>query len=107
VQIFERPAERNDPDENDIGQCLEFSVTDTGIGIEKADQNRIFCEFEQADELHNQSGTGTGLGLSLSKKLVELHGGKIWIESEGKNKGSSFRFVIPINEVNNEKSKRQ
>jgi len=96
VQIFERPAERNDPDENDIGQCLEFSVTDTGIGIEKADRDRIFCEFEQADELHDQSGTGTGLGLSLSKKLVELHGGKIWIESEGKNKGSSFRFVIPI-----------
>ena len=96
VLIFEKPAESNAPDENDIGQCLQFSVTDTGIGIEKIDQNRIFRAFEQADELHDQACTGTGLGLSLSKNLVELHGGKIWVESEGKNKGSTFRFIIPL-----------
>ncbi|HIJ55092.1 MAG TPA: hypothetical protein HPQ03_03095, partial [Deltaproteobacteria bacterium] len=97
IQIFEKPAKRNGPDENGIGQCLEFSVSDSGIGIKKADQKRIFRAFEQADELHDQPCTGTGLGLSLSKKLVELHGGKIRVESEGSNKGSTFRFVIPIN----------
>ena len=97
MQIYEKPAEPIDPDQNCIGTCLKFSVADTGIGIKKEDQERIFQAFEQADGQQNQSTAGTGLGLSLSKKLVELHGGKIWVESEGENKGSTFSFVIPIN----------
>ena len=79
-----------------MNQCIEFSVSDTGIGIEEADQARIFEAFEQVDGSSSRRYQGTGLGLSLTKKLVELHGGKIWVESEGKNKGSTFLFIIPV-----------
>ena len=75
---------------------LEFSVSDTGIGIEHVDQGRIFDPFEQVDGSASRKYQGTGLGLSLTKKLVELHGGKIIVESQGKDKGSTFRFAIPI-----------
>jgi len=77
-------------------QCIEISVSDTGIGIKHEDQERIFNPFEQVDGSASRKYPGTGLGLSLSKKLVELHGGKIWVESEGEDKGSTFFFVIPI-----------
>jgi signal transduction histidine kinase len=79
-----------------VRECVEISVSDTGIGIGKEDQARIFNAFEQVDGSKTRSHEGTGLGLSLTQKLVELHGGKIWIESEGENKGSTFRFIIPI-----------
>jgi len=77
-------------------KCIEISVSDTGIGIKHEDQERIFNPFEQVDGSASRKYQGTGLGLSLSKKLVELHGGKIWVESEGEGKGSTFLFVIPI-----------
>jgi signal transduction histidine kinase len=76
-------------------KIIEFSVTDTGIGIEKKDQLRIFAPFEQVDGSATRKYQGTGLGLTLTKKLVELHGGYISVESEGTNKGSTFRFGIP------------
>ena len=76
-------------------KIIEFSVTDTGIGIEKKDQLRIFAPFEQVDGSATRKYQGTGLGLTLTKKLVELHGGYICVESEGKNQGSTFRFGIP------------
>ena len=72
-----------------------MSVSDTGIGIKAEDQGRIFEEFEQVDSSFSRQHEGTGLGLSLTKKLVELHGGRIWVESEGENKGSVFTFEIP------------
>ncbi len=71
------------------------SISDTGIGIKAEDQGRIFEEFEQIDSSFSRHHEGTGLGLSLTRKLVELHGGRIWIESEGENKGSIFTFEIP------------
>lgn len=76
-------------------KLIEFVVTDTGIGIDKKDQERIFAPFEQADGSATRKYQGTGLGLTLTKKLVELHGGYICVESEGTNKGSTFRFGIP------------
>lgn len=76
-------------------QQVRVSVIDTGIGIRAEDQGRIFEEFEQIDSSFSRQHEGTGLGLSLSKKLVELHGGRIWVESEGENKGSIFTFEIP------------
>ena len=75
---------------------IEISVIDTGIGLKGTDLKTIFKPFEQVDQGKGRKFQGTGLGLSLYRKLVELHGGKIWAESEGESKGSTFRFVIPL-----------
>ena len=75
---------------------IEISVSDTGIGIKPEDLNRIFNPFEQVDGSISRQYGGTGLGLSLTKKLVELHGGKIWTESDGEGMGATFRFTIPL-----------
>ena len=72
-----------------------FSVADTGIGIEKKNHTRIFEPFSQLDSAASREHAGTGLGLSLSRTLVELHGGRIWMQSGGKGKGSTFYFTIP------------
>ena len=74
---------------------IVVSVSDNGIGINLKDQERIFTPFEQVDGSASRKYQGTGLGLSLTKNLVELHGGKIWMESDGEGKGSTFSFVIP------------
>jgi signal transduction histidine kinase len=72
------------------------SVTDTGIGIAKEDQEAIFEEFRQASGKYAQEREGTGLGLTLTRKFVEMHGGKIWVESE-LAKGSKFTFTLSTN----------
>ncbi len=77
-------------------KCVEFTVADTGLGINPEDQKRIFEPFEQLDASSSKKYQGTGLGLALSKKIVELHGGKIWVESKGGTKGSRFSFIIPF-----------
>jgi signal transduction histidine kinase len=74
---------------------IEIAVTDTGVGIPSEDQERIFHPFEQADSSSRRRHQGTGLGLPLTKSLVELHGGAIWVESEGEGKGCTFTFIIP------------
>ena len=78
---------------------IEISVADSGIGLRPEDQERIFCEFEQIDSSYAREHKGTGLGLALTKKLVELHGGYIRVESEGRGKGSTFTFVISAKDV--------
>jgi PAS domain S-box-containing protein len=79
------------------GGSLRVAVGDTGIGIKAADQERIFKEFEQVDSSYGRQQQGTGLGLALTKRLVEMHGGRIWLESEGvEGKGSTFIFLIPM-----------
>jgi PAS domain S-box-containing protein len=78
------------------GRLIDISVQDTGIGIKREDLERIFDPFEQGDNSASRRYQGTGLGLSLTKKLVELHGGRIWAESEGQGKGSRLTFVIPV-----------
>jgi PAS domain S-box-containing protein len=78
------------------GNEILMRVSDTGIGIKQQDQERIFQEFEQVDSSFSRQEEGTGLGLSLTRRLVELHGGRIWVESEGENKGSVFSFTIPF-----------
>jgi len=76
-------------------QSMRVEVEDTGPGISVADHERIFLEFEQARIGETKSKPeGTGLGLALAKKLVEMHGGKIWVESEV-GKGSRFYFSLP------------
>jgi signal transduction histidine kinase len=74
---------------------IEIYVTDTGIGIKPDDIPKIFNAFAQLEDPYTKRYAGTGLGLALAKRLVELHGGKIWVESEF-GKGSKFIFVIPI-----------
>jgi signal transduction histidine kinase/class 3 adenylate cyclase len=78
-----------------VGDLLSISVTDTGIGIAPEKQARIFEAFEQADGSVARVYGGTGLGLSVTRRLVELHGGTIRVESEV-GKGSSFTFTLPI-----------
>jgi signal transduction histidine kinase len=75
--------------------AVEISVSDTGIGIAPEDQPRIFEEFRQVGSDNAKKIEGTGLGLTLAKKFVELHGGRIWVESEV-GKGSKFTFTLPI-----------
>ena len=75
---------------------LVVAVSDTGIGIHPRDQERIFAEFEQVDSSYGRQQQGTGLGLSLTKRLVEMHGGAISVQSDGtEGKGSTFTFFIP------------
>ncbi|MDZ4342786.1 MAG: GAF domain-containing sensor histidine kinase, partial [Candidatus Binatia bacterium] len=76
--------------------AVEISVSDTGIGIAPEDQPKIFEEFRQVGGDYAHKVEGTGLGLTLAKKFVELHGGRIWVESEV-GKGSKFTFTLPVN----------
>ena len=73
---------------------VRVAVRDTGIGIDEADRERIFQEFQQAGRDPERSREGTGLGLTLTRRFVELHGGRIWVESEP-GKGSTFTFTLP------------
>ncbi|MCD6295891.1 MAG: GAF domain-containing protein, partial [Deltaproteobacteria bacterium] len=76
-------------------QCIEVSVADTGIGIEPGQQARIFEEFYQVQGGRTDKTPGTGLGLPLTKQLIEMQGGAIWVESEGEGKGARFCFLLP------------
>jgi two-component system phosphate regulon sensor histidine kinase PhoR len=72
-----------------------FTVTDTGIGIPQADQPRIFERFYRVDAARSREAGGTGLGLAIARHLIEVHGGRIWVESE-LGVGSKFHFSVPV-----------
>ena len=72
-----------------------FTVSDTGIGIPTADQPRIFERFYRVDAARSREAGGTGLGLAIAKHLIEVHGGRIWVESEV-GAGSRFYFSVPL-----------
>lgn len=74
---------------------VEFFVKDTGIGIPEQYQDKIFDRFRQVDEAHTRAYGGNGLGLTICKRLVEMMGGRIWVESEP-GKGSAFYFTLPV-----------
>ncbi len=76
-------------------EFVKFSIWDTGIGISPEDNEKIFDEFEQANSTFSRKYGGAGLGLALTKKLVELHGGNITVESIP-GEGSTFSFLIPV-----------
>ena len=78
------------------GGEIEFCVKDNGVGIKKDDLDNLFVPFSQVkNDIYSKENAGTGLGLALAKKIVELHGGKIWAESEF-GAGSSFSFSMPV-----------
>ncbi len=90
------------PDGGNIGievetqkDSVRVSVWDTGLGIEKENQERIFKPFEQLESPYSKKFQGTGLGLSITRQLVAMHGGKIAVESEP-GKGSRFTFTLPV-----------
>jgi signal transduction histidine kinase/CHASE3 domain sensor protein len=71
------------------------AVTDTGVGIAPEDRERIFGEFQQVDTSSTRQKGGTGLGLAIARRIVELHGGRIWVEST-QGQGSTFAFTLPL-----------
>jgi PAS domain S-box-containing protein len=95
-RLIDPKSNKGEPAGTQLQKCVEFSISDTGIGITPEDMGRIFSPFEQVENSTSRRYQGTGLGLSLTKGLVELHGGIIWAESEGAGKGSIFRFIIPV-----------
>jgi len=78
----------------DIGEQVQISVQDTGIGIPEAEQAKVFQRFYQVDSSATRSYRGTGLGLTICKFIVEYHHGRIWVESQ-EGQGSTFHFVLP------------
>jgi signal transduction histidine kinase len=79
------------------GGKIVFWVADTGIGIPKEEHERIFESFRQVDGSLTREAEGTGLGLTIARKFVEMHGGRIWLESEP-GRGSRFEFSLPLRE---------
>jgi PAS domain S-box-containing protein len=79
-----------------LAEWLELSVADTGIGIRREDLPRLFQQFTQLESAYTKRHAGSGIGLALTRQLVELHGGRIWAESDGEGKGSEFRVLFPF-----------
>ena len=95
-ELCECPIAR---DENGHSKWLSVWVSDTGIGLEQQNLSRIFNPFEQVEGSASRKFQGTGLGLALTRRMVELHGGAVWAESDGDGKGSTFRFAIPVRDA--------
>jgi PAS domain S-box-containing protein len=87
-------TEKIDPDFD--GPCVKISIVDNGIGLDPQDLERIFSPFEQVDNSARRRYQGTGLGLTLARQMIELHGGKLWAESEGPGQGAGFHFTLPV-----------
>ena len=82
------------------GESVQVSVSDTGPGVPADEKEKIFGKFYRVAETNGENSKGTGLGLAISKALVELHGGKIWVESDP-GRGSTFSFTLPLSAPQN------
>ena len=80
------------------GSFIQISVTDTGVGLTRAQTDKLFEAFYKTDDSRHKLDS-TGLGLTICKRIVEKHGGKIWADSHGPGSGTSIHFTIPSQEV--------
>lgn len=78
------------------GREVQVDVQDSGVGISREDQARIFDRFYRGEDPLVLATPGTGLGLAIVRQLVEMHEGRIWLRSEGEGKGSTFSFTLPV-----------
>jgi signal transduction histidine kinase len=83
----------------DVGENIRISIIDTGIGVPAEEIPYLFSKFSRGKDISRLNTGGTGLGLHVGKKMVEAIGGKIWIESEGVNRGSTFSIEVPKEHV--------
>jgi signal transduction histidine kinase len=97
IAVHARLIEALNADGERIEPFVEVSVIDTGVGIPEDKLVQVFEEFTQVDSSSTRRFEGTGLGLPITKKLVELHKGRIWVESEP-GQGSVFTFTLPVNQ---------
>jgi signal transduction histidine kinase len=79
------------------GEYLVIGVSDQGIGISPSDQAKLFAPFQRLEEFRPEGARGVGLGLLVCRRLVEAHGGRIWVESEP-GRGSTFFFTMPLSQ---------
>ncbi len=89
-----------------VAPSLVLAVADTGIGIRAEEQDRVFQEFEQTEQTRARGYEGTGLGLALTRRLVQLHGGQIWVKSVP-DQGTEFTIVMPIKGQNREEEQEE
>ncbi len=80
-----------------LGHEIQVSVRDTGVGLAREHLNHVFDRFYRVDKSRSrQAGGGSGIGLTIARALVEAHGGRIWVASEGEGQGSTFSFTLPV-----------
>ena len=87
-------------------EFVRVCVMDTGIGISSKDREAVFDAFFQVSRGYTDKTTGTGLGLPLSRQLVALHGGRLWVESEEEGKGSTFCLEIPVSQTGKQETEK-
>ncbi len=95
VQQLSKVSEQAYPGRN-TARYLLTTIRDTGIGIPAEHLPHVFDRFYRVDKSRSRAGGGSGIGLTISKHIVEAHGGRIWAESEGPGKGSTFSFTLPV-----------
>ncbi len=95
ITLSARPVEERDPRTSQIARYVRVSVQDTGAGIAEDDMHKLFEAFSQVDASPTRKVGGTGLGLSICRRMIELHGGRIWAESQV-GQGATFSFTLPV-----------
>ncbi len=93
-------------DVQDAGDMIQVSVADTGVGIPADKLERVFDRFYQVDGSATRRFGGAGLGLAIARRIVEAHGGRIWVESEV-GQGSAFKFTLPKTQTPREAAARR
>ncbi|MDW8465755.1 MAG: sensor histidine kinase [Chloroherpetonaceae bacterium] len=86
-----------------LQKVVRIAVKDEGQGLSEADMQKLFGKFQRLSAKPTGGESSTGLGLAIVKQIVELHGGKVWAESEGKDKGATFFVELPVSESGQER----